>query len=107
MIGGTLSAVFALYPETSSFVPYLLLGGGAYNLKGQNPRSLPDSLVYGSRTKPGVVLGGGFELRSFTSRLVPFIDLRMIGVFGSDVRETAFINFSGGLKYVLGGQKPR
>ena len=107
LIGGTLSIVLALYPETSSFVPYLAVGGGAYNLKSMNPRSLPDSLQYGSQVNAGVMLGGGFEYRTYTSRLVPYIDLRMVGVFGSDPRETAFITVTGGLKYVLGGERPR
>ena len=107
IIGGSVSAVFSFYPETSSFVPYMLIGGGAFNLKAQNPRSLPDSLVYGSQTKAGVVFGGGFEYRTFTARLVPYIDLRLIGILGSDPREGAFITFTGGLKYVLGGEKPR
>lgn len=107
LIGGTLSIVLALFPETSSFVPYLALGGGAYNLKSMNPRSLPDSLQYGSQVNAGVMLGGGFEYRSWKSRLVPYIDLRMVGIFGSDPRETAFITVTGGLKYVIGGEKPR
>jgi hypothetical protein len=38
---------------------------------------------------------------------VPYIDLRLIGILGSDPREGAFITFTGGLKYVLGGEKPR
>jgi hypothetical protein len=53
------------------------------------------------------VFGGGIEYRTWTSRLVPFVDLRLIGLFGSDAREGAYITFTGGLKYVLGGKKPR
>ena len=108
IIGGTVGLAFALFPETSAVVPYLLIGGGGYNLKAQKPiAGAPDSARYGSQTKPGVVLGGGFEYRTYTARLVPYIDLRMIGIFGSDPRETAYINFVAGLKYVLGGKKPR
>jgi hypothetical protein len=107
MYGGSVSAVFSLYPEVSSIVPYLLVGGGLFNLTAQNPRQLPDSLVYGSRTKPAIVFGGGFEYRTWTSRLIPYIDLRMIGLFGSDPREGAYITITGGLKYVLGGKRPR
>lgn len=106
--GGTLTAVLALFPETSSVVPYLAFGGGAYDLKAQKPLSgAPDSAKYGSHLVPGVVLGGGFEYRTYKSRLVPYIDLRMVGLFGSDPRETAYINFVAGLKYVLGGKNPR
>jgi hypothetical protein len=107
MYGGSLSAVFSLYPELSSIVPYLQVGGGLYNLTAQNPRQLADSLVYGSQTKPAIVFGGGIEYRTFTSRLIPYIDLRLIGLLGSDPREGAYITITGGLKYVLGGTKPR
>jgi hypothetical protein len=107
MYGGSVSAVFSLYPEVSSIVPYLLVGGGLFNLTAQNARQLPDSLVYGSQTKPAIVFGGGFEYRTWTSRLIPYIDLRMIGLFGSDPREGAYITITGGLKYVLGGKRPR
>jgi hypothetical protein len=107
MYGGSVSAVFSLYPELSAIVPYLLVGGGIYNLTAQNARQLADSLVYGSRTKPAILFGGGIEYRTFTARLIPYIDLRMIGIFGSDPREGAYITITGGLKYVLGGEKPR
>jgi hypothetical protein len=107
MYGGSVSAVFSFFPEVSSFVPYMQVGGGLYNLTAQNPRALADSLVYGSQTKPAIVFGGGIEYRTWTSRLVPFIDLRLIGLFGSDAREGAYITFTGGLKYVLGGKRPR
>lgn len=107
MYGASVSAVFSFYPEMSSFVPYMQVGGGAYNLTAQNARQLADSLVYGSQVVPAIVFGGGFEYRTFTSRLIPYIDLRLIGLFGSDPREGAFITFTGGLKYVMGGKKPR
>ena len=45
------------------------------------------------------MFGGGIEYRTFTSRLIPYIDLRMIGLFGSDPREGAYITVTGGLKY--------
>jgi len=108
MWGATITGVLDLFPETSSVVPFLAFGGGAYELKAQKPiAGAPDSSRYGSHLVPGVVLGGGFEYRSYHNRLIPYIDLRMIGLFGSDPRETAYINIIAGLKYVVGGKKPR
>jgi hypothetical protein len=107
MAGLTLLAVFALYPDVSPVVPYLGVGVGGYYLDAPYARQLPDSLVFGSTVAPGLVLGGGFEYRTWTSRIVPYIDVRMIGLLGSDPRETANINVILGLKYVVGGKKPR
>ena len=104
ILSATLGVVFPVEIETTNLVPYLLAGAGVYRLDAKFPRT---SEPYGTKTRAGLILGGGLEWRSRSARLVPSIDLRMNGIFGGDPRETAYLQVNGGLKYVFGGKRPR
>jgi hypothetical protein len=80
VINGTANAVytFSVAPETQ-FRPYLIGGGGVYNLKAK-----PDVGFSSSDTKFGINVGAGFNIR--TSGIGVFVEGRFHNVFvpGSD-----------------------
>jgi hypothetical protein len=80
VISGTANAVytFSVAPETQ-FRPYLIGGGGVYNLKLE-----PDAGFSSSDTKFGINVGAGFNFK--TSGLGLFVEGRFHNVFvpGSD-----------------------
>jgi hypothetical protein len=80
IVSGTANAVysFSVAPETQ-FRPYLIGGGGVYNVKAK-----PDVGASASDTKFGVNIGAGFNVK--TSGVGLFVEARFHNVFvtGSD-----------------------
>lgn len=99
-----LNAVFPVNLEASPLVPYLVGGIGLANLSVEDPRTIN---AYETTTQVAVDLGGGVEFRGWTSVFAPFIDFRLMGVFGSDPRETSYLLFNVGGKLVFGGPQQR
>jgi hypothetical protein len=94
VISGTANAVytFSVAPGTQ-FRPYLIGGGGVYNLKLK-----PDAGVSSSDTKFGINVGAGFNVK--TSGVGLFVEARFHNVFvsGSDfhyIPITAGVRFGG------------
>lgn len=94
IISGTANAVypFSLAPE-SQFRPYLIGGGGVYNVKAK-----PDVGASISDTKFGINVGAGFNIK--TSGIGVFVEGRFHNVFvpGSDfhyIPITAGVRFGG------------
>jgi hypothetical protein len=104
VLSGVVSIAWPVELETSNLVPVLHMGLGVFNLQAKFPRTTEP---YGTQTRLGLSFGGGFEWRSYKSRLVPMFDFRVNGIFGGDPREGAMFLLSGGLKYVFGGKRPR
>ena len=94
IISGTANAVytFSVAPETQ-FRPYLIGGGGVYNIKAK-----PDVGTSVSDTKFGINVGAGFNFK--TSGVGLFVEARFHNVFvtGSDfhyIPITAGVRFGG------------
>jgi len=92
IINGTANAVyeFKVSPETK-FRPYLIAGGGVYNIKAK-----PDGLPSASSTKFGINGGAGFNFGSAATSF--FVEGRFHNVFvtGSDFH---FIPISAGVRF--------
>ena len=101
ILTGTLAVVYQVELDASPIEPYFLLGGAINRLSVENPRTIDN---YGSQTAFGVVLGGGVAFKKDRSRIAPLIDFRMLGIFGPDPREGAYINMSIGLIVLLKGR---
>ena len=101
IITGAASIVYQVELDASSIEPYFLLGVSVNNLKVQDPRTIES---YGSATKMGLVFGGGVAFKSEHGWFAPFIDFRMLGIFGSDPREGAYVNFDLGFFILLKGR---
>ncbi len=99
-----LNAVFPVTFEASPLVPYLVGGVGLANLSVEDPRTIAP---FETTTQVALDLGGGLEFRGWTSVFAPFIDVRLMGIFGSDPRETSYLMFNVGGKLVFGGPQKR
>lgn len=100
--GLSVSASWAAELDVSPIAPFALVGVGVYNLAPQFERTTEQ---YGTKTRIGLNIGGGVEWRRPKSRWSPYVDVRVIGIFGSDPREGAYLTLTGGLRYVFGGKK--
>lgn len=98
------SAVYPFYLDTSPLVPYVVFGLGLARLEVENPRTINP---FETTTRLALDLGGGLEFRGWSSSFAPFVDLRLIGVFGSDPRETAYLTLNLGAKLIFGGPQQR
>ncbi len=101
ILTGALSVVYQVELDASPIEPYFLLGGAINRLSVQDPRTIDN---YGSQTAFGIVLGGGIAFKSDHSRIAPLIDFRMLGIFGPDPREGAYINMNIGIIVLLKGR---
>jgi hypothetical protein len=99
-----LNAVFPVSLEASPLVPYLVGGIGLAHLSVEDPRTINP---FESTTQMALDLGGGLEFRGWSSVFAPFIDFRLMGVFGSDPRETSYLLFNVGGKLIFGGAQQR
>jgi opacity protein-like surface antigen len=80
VISGTANAVYAFsVAAETQFRPYLIGGGGIYNVKNK-----PDAGISVSDTKFGINVGAGFDIK--TSGIGVFVEGRFHNVFvtGSD-----------------------
>lgn len=93
-IYGTANVVyrFATAPETR-FRPYLIGGGGVYNLKATGSDVIGDP---GSETKFGVNAGAGFDIKAGGAGL--FVEGRFHNVF-TDGPNTQFIPLNVGVRF--------
>jgi hypothetical protein len=101
ILTGSLSVVYQVELTASPIEPYGLVGVAVNRMSVNNPRTIDN---YGTNTAFGLVLGGGVAFKKDHSRIAPLIDFRLLGIFGSDPRETAYINFSIGLQILLKGR---
>ncbi len=101
ILTGTVSVVYQVELTASPIEPYFLAGVAVNRLSVSDPRTI-DS--YGTNTAFGLVLGGGVAFKKDHSRIAPLIDFRLLGIFGSDPRETAYISFSVGVQILLKGR---
>lgn len=96
IVNGTANVVyeFSVSPDTK-FRPYLIGGGGVYNVKAK-----PDNFPSASQTKFGVNAGAGFNFGSSATSF--FVEGRFHNVFvtGSDFH---FIPISVGVRFGGGG----
>ena len=97
LIYGTANAVYKFKTASSStFHPYLIGGGGVYNVKPTGNDVIPGT---GSQTKFGLNAGAGFDIKAGSAGL--FVESRFHDVFteGSNIQYlpvTAGIRFGGG-----------
>lgn len=98
---GALSVVYQVELDQTSFEPYFLAGVSINNLSVSDPRTIEN---FGSSTNLGIVLGGGIAFKSQHSRIAPLVDFRMYGIFGSNPREGAYIDFNVGFLILLKGR---
>lgn len=94
------SAVYPVYLDASPLLPYLYGGPGVVRLEVEDPRVLD---AYQTSTKFAINLGAGVEFRGWSSSFAPFLDFRLIGIFGPDPREGAYLDFNIGAKLIFGG----
>jgi hypothetical protein len=98
---GALSVVYQVELDETPIEPYFLAGASINRLGVENPRTITN---YGSSTNFGIVLGGGVAFKSDKSFIAPLIDFRLLGIFGPDPREGAYINLSVGFLILLKGR---
>lgn len=101
IITGAASVVYQVELDASPLEPYFLLGMSVNNLKVQDPRTIEN---YGSATKMGLVFGGGLAFKSEKGWFAPLIDFRLLGIFGGDPREGAYVNINLGFLILLKGR---
>ncbi len=101
ILTGSLSIVYQVELTASPIEPYFLAGMAVNRLSVSNPRTIDN---YGTNTAFGLVLGGGVAFKKDHSRIAPLIDFRLLGIFGSDPRETAYIDFNVGVLILLKGR---
>jgi hypothetical protein len=93
VIDGTANVVYAFQTsEGSRFKPYLIGGGGVYNIKGK-----PDVGASASETKFGVNAGAGFNFGAGSASL--FVEGRFHNIFLSDVPDFHFIPITVGVRF--------
>ena len=98
---GSLSIVYQVELDETPIEPYFLAGASINGLSISDPRTIEN---YGSATKAGIVLGGGVAFKSEKARIAPLIDFRLLGIFGPNPREGAYINLSVGFLILLKGR---
>jgi hypothetical protein len=101
ILTGSLSIVYQVELTASPIEPYFLGGVAVNRLSVSNPRTIDN---YGTNTVFGVVFGGGVAFKKDRSRIAPLIDFRLLGLFGGDPREGAYIDFSVGVLILLKGR---
>jgi hypothetical protein len=101
IITGALSVIYQVELDETPIEPYFLAGVTVNNLKIENARTIEN---YGSATKAGLTFGGGVAFKSEHARIAPLVDFRLYGIFGSDPREGAYINFNVGFLILLQGR---
>jgi hypothetical protein len=101
ILTGSLSIVYQVELTASPIEPYFLAGMAVNRLSVSNPRTIDN---YGTNTAFGIVLGGGVAFKSDHSRIAPMLDFRLLGIFGSDPRETAYVDFNIGVLILLKGR---
>ena len=101
ILTGALTVVYQVELDASPIEPYFLLGGAINRLSVENPRTIDN---YGTQTAFGIVLGGGVAFKGDHSRIAPLLDFRLLGIFGPDPREGAYINVNIGIIVLLKGR---
>jgi len=91
LIYGTANIVYRFQTaETSTFRPYLIGGGGVYNMKTTG-EDIPD-VEGNSRTKFGINGGAGFDIKTGSASL--FAEARFHNIFSKDEPDiTSNVNF--------------
>lgn len=101
ILTGALSIIYQVELDETPIEPYFLVGVTVNNLKIDDARTIEN---YGSSTKAGLTFGGGVAFKGDNARIAPLVDFRLYGIFGSDPREGAYINFNVGFLILLKGR---
>lgn len=101
ILTGSVGVVYQVELEQTSLEPYFIGGASVNRLSVKDPRTIDN---YGSSTNMGLILGGGLAFKSEKSWFAPYLDFRVNGIFGSDPRQSSYININLGFLVLLQGR---